>query len=207
MLLLLACTEYGYSDLEGDKAGGAGDSGFRPGGGHEGQEDSGREGEVVETGDDGACAGRHELRLGLAVDDWWEAWIDGEYVGEAEHWWESTWIEQEVEGCEHVIAVHGRDLHQAISGFIAEAWVDGELAAQTGDGRWLVYEGHAPDGWHEVGYDDSAWSAGEACDRASATGWWGESPPDLRASGAWWIWPHECLDLGEASFRVNVDLR
>lgn len=207
LTLLLACSDYDYANLGADKDGADADTGFRPRDGRDDEQDGDDSASVTQAEDEGDCTGTHTLRIGLAADDWFELWIDEEPLAEAEHWWETTWVETEVEGCRHVIAVHGKDLHQAISGFIAQTWVDDVEVSRTGDGTWVTWDGLATGSWKSVPYDDSAWALATPCDRSSAEGWWGSQPPDLRASGAWWIWPHECLGLGEASFRLDIDLR
>jgi hypothetical protein len=159
-----------------------------------------------DPGDTGCTSGSHHVRIGLAADDVWTAWLDDAALGTAESWWQTTWIDADV-GCgPHVLAVFATDLHQAISGFIAAVYVDDELRTVTNDGAWRVTAGHGADGWRTAHFDDSGWSTGVPCEASSATSWWGGSPDDLRALGAWWIWSGECLDLGNGSFRWTFDV-
>lgn len=209
LLLLAACSEYEFKtdpDQPGDRpprdddpvtdTAALSDTGTVP-----------DDGEVTSPHDTDTdpCSHTHTVRIGLSADDWWEGWFAGNHFGEVEHWWETGWQDFEVECGTYALAVYATDMHQAISGFIGEVYVDGELVAQTGDGTWKVYEGE-PEGteWRHTAYDDSAWGTGTSCEYTSATGWWGSSPADLTANGAWWIWPHACLDLGSAAFRVDV---
>lgn len=149
------------------------------------------------------CSTTRTVRVGLSADDIWVGWLAGTEFGNVEHWWETTWTEFELECGTYVLAAYATDAHQAISGFIGQVEVEGTIVTQTGDGTWLVHEGD-PGGsdWHHSRYDDSAWGPGVLCEVSAATGWWGSSPADLTSAGAWWIWPHDCLALGSAGFRV-----
>jgi hypothetical protein len=202
LTLLLACSEYEVTGKPTDPAEPGreprdpveeleGDTGDDRGGG----------GTVTDVD---PCEGSKHVRLGLAADDYWEGWVDGVAFGSAEHWWEAAWTEMDLACGEHVISVYATDLHQAISGFIAVFEVEGEPVSVTGDGRWRVTAGHGARGWQEPGFDDSGWDVGTSCEESSARGWWGTSPVDLQEMGAWWIWSGECLNLGDASFRVTV---
>lgn len=206
LLLLVACSDYGYT--------GAGDPPGHPGDGKgpqaldtaEEEAQGGDSGAWTETEDTEPCAGTHTVRVGLAADDVWEAWVDEQALGTAEHWWETVWTEVQV-GCgTHVVSVHATDLHQAISGFIAEVYVDGVRVSQTGDSTWVTTQGDGPTGWRAPDYDDAGWMSPTPCEKSSAESWWGSNPPDLRASGAWWIWSNACLDLGESAFRMVFDV-
>jgi hypothetical protein len=209
MWFLLACNEY---ELKSERD----DPGDRPPREHDPATDTATLSDTGTDPDAGTvpddtdtdtdpCSHTHTVRIGLAADDWWEGWFAGTHFGELEHWWETGWTEMKVECGSYTLAVYATDLHEAISGFIGEVYVDGELVAQTGDGTWKVYEGEPADpSWRTGGYDDSAWGTATECEYGSATGWWGSSPADLTGNGAWWIWPHACLDLGDAAFRVDV---
>lgn len=210
LLLLLACSDYAVSGRKdepgrGDrppKDGPAADTGDLPA-----PDDGSGDGEGTVPDDGDGCEGTRTVRLGLAADDVWTAWIDGNELGTAEHWWEATWFDLSLDCGPHVLAVYATDAHQAISGFVAAVEVDGALASVTGDGSWKVTAGHGAQGWHGAGFDDSGWGTGVPCEQGSATSWWGGSPEDLRALGAWWIWSGECLALGDASFRLTFDVR
>lgn len=203
LALLLACSDYGFS---GDPPGNQG--GLHPGG--PGQDtgegdDSGEPWDPAnpETGEE-PCEETRTVRFGLAADDVWTAWIAGQELGPVEQWWETSWNTVELDCGEHVLAVYATDAHQAISGFIAQVEVEGRIVAQTGDGTWKVYDGD-PGGndWKDPAYDDRAWGDGQPCEVGAATGWWGSSPADLTGAGAWWLWPRDCLALGDAAFRLR----
>ena len=207
--LVLSCSDYELSgdpvrarprDGEGDNP--ANDTA----GSADDDDDATGTGEASEQDDAEPCEGARHVRIGLAADDYWEGFIDGVAFGAAEHWWEAAWYEMELECGEHAIAVYAADLHQAISGFIAIVEVEGEPVTRTGDGAWRVAAGSGGSGWQEPGFDDSSWDVGTSCEATSAMGWWGDSPPDLRAAGAWWIWSGECLNLGDARFRITVNV-
>ncbi|MCK6505612.1 hypothetical protein L6R53_19805 [Myxococcota bacterium] len=205
--LLAACSDYGFANPapgnldpldtgrpgeEGDGGGGGGGDGGQPGG----PTDPETEGDP--------CEETRTVRFGLAADDIWTAWVGGQELGPVEQWWQTTWNEVELECGEHVLAVYATDAHQAISGFIAEVQVEGRVVARTGDGSWRVHDGD-PGGnaWKDPAFDDSGWGTGLGCDVAAATGWWGNQPADLTGAGAWWIWPRDCLSLGDAAFRLR----
>lgn len=201
-LLLLACSDYDLAghakeprprderdtvDVIADSGGtdtGAGDTG------------------VVPYGGDDCEAGR-TVRIGLAADDVWEGWVDDVSFGTAESWWQATWTETQLDCGPHVLAVYATDMHQAIAGFIAVVEVEGTVVNTSADGSWKVVAGHGGAGWRSPGFDDSAWGPGQPCNTADATGWWGGSPADLLADGAWWLWPTDCLALGDGSFRLG----
>jgi hypothetical protein len=211
LLLLPACSEYGFND-EGREAGGGvgpgpGDGGSGGGAG-DGGSDDGDTGSTVVPGDEDDCKTTMHVRIGLAVDDWFEAWVDGTRLGEAESWWASTWYEMDLECGQHVIAVHGVDYYQAISGFISVVEIDGQVAYLSGDGSGWRGTLTPPTGnaWKVPGFDDSSWTDEEPCQEASALGWWGNNPSDLRALGAWWIWSQPCEQLGESWFRIAIDV-
>lgn len=205
LLLLLACSEYDLRAKPGD--GGALDTARDTAPGADTAGSGGDESGVGEADgsvpDDPCDAPDRHLRVGLAVDDVFELYVDGVAYGGVEEWWTTHWYEADL-GCgSHTVAVHGTDLHQAISGFIAVVEVDGAVVALTGDGQWRV-SGEAPAGdWTAPGYDDGAWGAGWGCDVATARGWWGTSPAELNELGAWWLWPRDCLALGEGWFRYD----
>ncbi len=210
LLLLVACSEYDLADHQKDTRGREPhdtadvlvDSGDLDTGG---ADDTG----VVPTGadsGDGCDAGR-TVRIGLAADDVWEGWVDGVSFGTAESWWQATWTEAHLDCGSHVLSVYATDLHQAIAGFIAVVEVEGAVVNTSADGTWKVIPGHGGAGWKDAGFDDSTWGAGQACNRADATGWWGGSPTDLIADGAWWLWPQDCLALGDGSFRLRFEVR
>lgn len=207
LFALLGCSEYDLTGKPGHD--GAPDTAADTGPGVDtagsGGRDSGAgeaDGSVPDTGDPCDAADRR-VRVGLAVDDVFELYIDGVAYGGVEEWWTAHWYEATV-GCgAHTVAVHGTDLHQAISGFIAVVEVDGAMVSATGDGAWRV-AGEAPGGdWTAAAFDDSAWGAGWGCDVSTARGWWGSSPVELTDLGAWWIWPRDCLALGEGWFRYD----
>lgn len=162
-------------------------------------------GEVPDEGE--PCEGTRTVRVGLSADDIWTGWLAGTEFGNVEHWWETGWTEFELECGNYVLAVYATDAHQAISGFIGQVEVDGVVKHQTGDGTWKVYDGN-PGGsdWKRPAFDDSTWGTGEPCEYSAATGWWGSSPADLTGAGAWWIWPHDCLALGDAAFRLTFSV-
>lgn len=211
--LLFACTDY---ELTGGKP---------AAGGRRRQDDSASEDGAFDTAaDDGEdtgggaipdetdtssepCTSTKTVRIGVTADDWWEGWLAGQHFGEQEHWWETTWTELEVPCGEHVLAIYATDLHQAISGFIGQVEIDGVVVAQSGDGQFLVHAGQPEGEWQRASYDDSAWGVGQGCNYADATGWWGSSPTDLVSAGAWWIWPNDCLSLGDAAFRLPISVQ
>lgn len=207
LTFLIGCSDYEFA---GDKVASGGPRHRRDSGEVDTAWDSG--GEDPDTGggavedppdEDEPCTTTKTVRVGVTADDWWEGWLGGQHFGEQEHWWETTWTDFELECGDHVLAIYATDLHQAISGFIGQVEIDGEIVAQTGDGQFKVYDGRLEGReWRQFEYDDSAWTTGEPCDVSSATGWWGYSPTDLTNAGAWWIWSGECLELGDASFRL-----
>ncbi len=212
LALLVACSDYEFSD-------GKREPGDRPPRDEPGAETdtSAVEGDTGDTGagtvdvpgeEGDPCAATHTVRIGLAADDVWTAWIAGQELGPYEQWWETVWSTVELECGTYTLAVYATDAHQAISGFIGRVEVDGAVVAQTGDGSWKVYDGRPPAGtdWHRTAYDDSAWGTGQGCEYGAATGWWGSSPADLTGAGAWWIWPRDCLALGDAAFRVTISV-
>lgn len=205
LLTLLACTDYELQSGKDEPHDRPPRDEPAPATDTSGVEDSGDPGGGTVPDDGDPCAATHTVRIGLAADDIWTAWIAGQELGPAEQWWETVWNEVELECGTYALAVYATDAHQAISGFIGRVEVDGVLVAQTGDGRWKVYDGD-PGGtaWRRSVYDDSAWGTGQGCETSSATGWWGSSPADLISQGAWWIWPRECLALGDAAFRVTI---
>jgi hypothetical protein len=149
------------------------------------------------------------LEVTLTVDDGWAMWVDGIAIDQAEGWdfsnTNDTQLNLNTDG-PHVIAVYGYDSYNVISGFMAEAKLNGAPLALTGQGGWLVAPSRPDASWTEVTYDDSWFEAPQLCSAADVTQFWGIRPEDLTKVGAQWIWNKPCRDLGEAWFRFNFHI-
>ncbi len=149
------------------------------------------------------------LEVTLTVDDGWAMWVDGIPIDQAEGWdfsnTNDTQLNLNTDG-PHVIAVYGYDSYNVISGFMAEAKLNGAPLALTGQGGWVVAPSRPDAAWTEVNYDDSWFEAPQLCSAADVNQFWGLRPEDLTKAGAQWIWNKPCRDLGEAWFRFNFNI-
>ncbi len=197
----------GYVSGAGDCA--DGDAGRRPGASEScnGVDDDcdGSTDEGFDSDGDGIPSCRevsHTVTITLTVDDIWEGYVDGTYFDTRAGWNIADTYTWTLDSGPHVIAIHGWDTGASIAGFLATTWVDGSMVSRTGDGSWRV-AGSLPSGWTAVGYDDSAWGTGTDC---GLPGIWGGSPGSITSTGATWIWPRSCYDLGEGAFRLELNL-
>ncbi|UCH36500.1 MAG: hypothetical protein JSV65_09145 [Armatimonadota bacterium] len=117
--------------------------------------------------------------ISIAADNSYRLYVNGEFVGAGGGWEtvERRDIASQVQPGRNVIAVACANA-DGPGGLLAQAAI--EVAGQepvrlaTGQG-WRV-AADAPDGWTEVGFDDSAWQAAEVIARPPG-GPWGEIEP------------------------------
>lgn len=144
----------------------------------------------------------HTVKVTLTADDAWNAWIDGVDQGGLAWWSTAGHIGATLDSGPHVIAVHAWDLYGQPSGFMAAAWVDDALLSVTGDGSWVYTRTSPAAGWELVPFDDSGWTTPDVC----TGGWWGTSPTELWSVGAVMTWEGDCTGVGEAWYRLDLDL-
>ena len=154
----------------------------------------------------GGTSLQHTVEIGVAGDDAWEGWVDGQAIPRvpgAQPWNVPTWHTLELpSGC-HTMTLHAWDLYAVTSGVIVVVKVDGTVRWVSGDARpeWHVSGPDAPVGdWHALAYDDSAWPSPSACENTQP---WAGMPYDLYGLGARWAWWNaSCRDLSNAYFRL-----
>lgn len=144
-----------------------------------------------------------DATLVLNVDDYWEAWIDGEpfTAADAGYWAYTDTVELELPPGEHVLAVHGTDTGGP-GGFIAGIWYDGEWAWGSGEGWGRVSASPPGSGWEAPGYDDSGWEVEQLC--ADTSSWGSSQTGGVDAWGARWVWSStDCYTPVEAWLRYT----
>jgi len=152
----------------------------------------------------------YTIDIALTVDDVWEGWVDGVRIAEEQAGWNILdEYSLTLDSGPHVIAIHGWDTGAAISGHLSTVAIDGVIEHMTGDGSWRVVANVAPEGWQEVGFDDSSWIIPIACIDVSP---WSSWLPSILDEGAIWTWYEvegNCRDpsaYGDAFYRLAFTL-
>ncbi len=151
----------------------------------------------------------YEVSIMLTADDSYQLYVDGvDVTSDATYpnnWFRGDTLTYTLESGCHTLAVAASDTYSVTSGFIASVSVDGVLATNTGDGEWLASDSNPGPGWTLVGFDDSSMFTEQPC--ASSSIWGTYWPAPFYAVGASWVWGNTaCGNLGEAFFRLNMDL-
>ncbi|MCC6624564.1 MAG: hypothetical protein IT385_25170 [Deltaproteobacteria bacterium] len=154
----------------------------------------------------GGAVETHKVAITLTADNFYELWVNGENVAtDLGNWSSEDTIEVDLESGCHVIGIHAWGDGAVTAGMIAAVEIDGVVRWTTGDSKpeWSVTGPSAPAGdWHDLFYDDSAWSDPRAC---VGTSQWGTAVDPLLALGARWVWWNpECdEELSTAWFRLT----
>lgn len=148
---------------------------------------------------------KHQVEIQMTADDAYEVWVDGASLARDTGVWRDidTYAFELDSGC-HVLGVHAWDTAAVRSGLIALVKIDGVVRWTSGDAKpeWSVSGPDTPAGdWHELLFDDSAWTAPRAC---GSTSIWGTAVAALEGQGARWVWWNtDCNDLSNAWFRLT----
>lgn len=148
----------------------------------------------------------YDISVIVTADDRVELFIDGtpQTLPNGEDWQNADIIETTLSSGTHIIAVHGVDVANVISGVLVAVYVDGIAETLSGDGQWLS-TGTAPSSdWIQTLFDDSSWSIAPLCSDSSTWGTYWNA--DLYKAGLQWIWSRDCRDLGEGWFRYKLVL-
>ena len=146
----------------------------------------------------------YDLSIMLTADDAWVLWVNDDRIAEAEGWKYTDIQDSTVslyQDGEHVIAIHGYDVHGVISGFVAAIALDGVAQSVTGDGTWLMSTTQPTPDWTRAQFDDSTWEAPILVDQTYVSAYWANQPTDLLDQGAKWVWNDNPRGLGEVWFR------
>jgi hypothetical protein len=146
----------------------------------------------------------YDLSIMLTADDAWVLWVNDDRIAEAEGWKYTDIQDSTVslfQDGEHVIAVHGYDVHGVISGFVASISLDGVQRSVTGDGQWLMSMTKPAPNWTRAQFDDSTWETPALVDQSYVSTYWKNQPTDLLDLGAQWVWNDVPRGLGEVWFR------
>jgi hypothetical protein len=151
----------------------------------------------------------YDVEFHVTVDDTWDGSIDGDAIGASGGWNHVDSFEWELSSGPHVITVHGEDLGEAISAFLASVIVDGEPVFLTGDGSWAMRSDGSEPGWMSAGFSDAHWDSPVPCVDTTPWGDWSGLPHD---HGAQWVWFDPSGDCRTPSswregwFRLEFDL-
>jgi len=151
----------------------------------------------------------YDVSLHITVDDIWDGTIDGEPIEAGGGWSHVDTFEWELSSGVHVITVHGEDLGEAITAFIASVEIDGEPTFVTGDGSWAMRVGGPELGWLSPDFADDHWATPVSCADTSPWGDWSGLPLEQGAEWVWFDSAGDCRDPSswrEAWFRLVFEL-
>lgn len=163
--------------------------------------------------------------LRMSGDNTWEAYIDGEKVGEGADWQKVGIYNFSIKGGSFVVAIHVHDAEPGASGkggFLADIVLDNKVYIATGDKdksgvqTWKCSDdsGYMKNkDWINPKFDDSKWMEPTLYEQFGA-GIWGFGAGAMKANGlqepdckAFWCWagPNDVAD--EVFFRYSFGIK
>jgi hypothetical protein len=130
------------------------------------------------------------LDIVSTADNDYDLYVDGNLIMGGNEQWETTeHTSLSLLPGEHAVAVEAWDWG-VIGGFLGTFRVGGEVAFNT-DSSWKVTADTPPEGWKELGFDDSAWLP--ATEVPESEYWYWDYPTG-------WNWPDSGLDTENAQW-------
>jgi len=151
----------------------------------------------------------YDVDLHVTVDDTWTGTIDGDDITASSGWSGVDTFEWELDSGPHVITIHGEDIGEAITAFLASVVIDGDVEFVTGDGSWSMSQDGPEAGWLAPGFSDAHWDRPIPCSDTSPWGEWDGLPLDHGAAWVWYSPDGDCRSpyaWSEAWFRLEFVL-